>query len=100
MLVTDAANKELTSRAERIRAALTSSFAPEQLEVEDESARHKGHAGASPAGETHFRILIVSARFAGMNRIARHRAVTDALATEFASGLHALSIKASTVGEG
>lgn len=89
-----AADKELTSRKERIRAALTTRFAPSSLDVTDESDRHLGHAGARPEGETHYRVRIVSAAFTGMTRVARHRAVTDALAGEFASGLHALSIDA------
>ncbi len=89
-----AADKELTSRKERIRAALTSRFSPESLDVIDESDRHAGHAGARPEGETHFRVRIVSVAFANMTRVARHRAVTDALAAEFAGGLHALSIDA------
>lgn len=91
-----AANKELTSRKERIRASLTTRFAPEALEVIDESDRHIGHAGASPTGETHFRVRITARAFADLSRIDRHRAVTDALAGEFASGLHALSIDAQT----
>jgi BolA protein len=89
-----AADKELTSRKERIRAALTSRFAPSLLEVIDDSDRHAGHASARPEGETHFRVRIVSAAFAGQSRVARHRAVTDALTDEFARGLHALSIDA------
>lgn len=89
-----AADKELTSRKERIAASLTRRFAPEALDVIDESDRHAGHAGAAPGGETHFRVRIVSAAFAGQTRVARHRAVTDALAAEFAGGLHALSINA------
>ncbi len=94
MCVTATANKELTGRKERIRASLTSSFAPIALEVIDESDRHAGHAGAAPEGETHFNVKIVSAAFAGQSRVARHRAITAALADEFASGLHALSIDA------
>lgn len=89
-----AANKELTGRKERIRASLTARFAPEALDVIDESDRHSGHAGARPEGETHFRVRITAAAFAGMTRVARHRAITDALADEFAGGLHALSIDA------
>ena len=69
------------------------------LEVVDESDRHAGHAGASPAGETHFRVAIVAAAFEGMNRVSRHRAVTSALATEFETGLHALSIQANSPSE-
>ncbi|MBL8559149.1 MAG: BolA family transcriptional regulator [Hyphomonadaceae bacterium] len=89
-----AANKELTGRKERIRASLTARFSPDVLDVIDESAKHHGHAGARPEGETHFRVRITAAAFAGMTRVARHRAVTDALADEFAGGLHALSIDA------
>jgi BolA protein len=94
MCVSETANKELTSRKERIVASLTASFAPTVLEVIDESRRHAGHAGARPEGETHFRVRIVAAAFAGMNLVARHRAVNAALADEFAQGLHALSIDA------
>jgi BolA protein len=77
-----------------MRAALTIRFAPQALDIVDESDRHAGHAGASAAGETHFRVRIVSRAFAGLARVARHRAVMDALAGEFAGGLHALSIDA------
>lgn len=94
MCVTEAANKELTSRFERIRASLTTRFAPTALEVIDESHKHAGHAGAKPEGETHFTVKIVAPAFAGLTRVARHRAVTAALAVEFDTGLHALSIDA------
>jgi len=94
MCVMAAANKELTGRKERIRASLTTRFAPIALEVSDESDKHHGHAGARPEGETHFRVRITAPEFAGLTRVARHRAITDALAAEFASGLHALSIDA------
>lgn len=98
--MTATANKELTGRKERIRASLTTGFAPVALDVVDESDRHAGHAGASPRGETHFTVKIVSAAFAGQSRVARHRAVTAALAHEFQTGLHALSIDAKAPGEG
>jgi BolA family transcriptional regulator, general stress-responsive regulator len=94
MGVSGSANKELTSRSERIRASLTARFAPTVLEVLDESGRHAGHAGAAPGGETHFKVRIVAEAFRDMSRIARHRAVSDALASEFDTGLHALSIDA------
>lgn len=83
------------SRRKRIHKTLISAFAPDDLEVIDDSARHAGHAGASPEGETHFNVRIVSAAFAGLSRVAMQRAVMDALKSEFESGLHALSIKAS-----
>lgn len=82
----------MTSRQDRIRTALVQAFEPARIEVEDESARHAGHAGAAPGGETHYRVMLVSSRFAGMSRVARSRAVHEVLAAEFASGLHALSL--------
>ncbi|MEO9971048.1 MAG: BolA family protein [Hyphomonadaceae bacterium] len=82
------------TREMRIRDTLTRIFAPEALEVTDDSARHAGHAGAAPEGETHFNVRITSSQFAGMSRVARQRAINKALAEEFDTGLHALSIKA------
>jgi BolA protein len=86
--------QELTSRAERMKAALTAAFSPELLEIDDESHLHHGHAGAAPGGETHHAVRIKAPAFAGLSRVAKHRAVNAALAAEFASGLHALSIQA------
>ena len=80
------------SRQSRIVGILTEAFTPQRLEVEDDSARHAGHAGAGAGGETHFNVRMASAAFEGMNRVARSRAVNDALAGEFAEGLHALSL--------
>jgi stress-induced morphogen len=82
----------MSPRAERIHAALTQGFAPLRLEVVDDSHRHAGHAGARPEGETHYSVLLVSEAFTGMNRVARSRAVHEALASEFAGGLHALAL--------
>ena len=82
-------------RSQRIHDSLTQSFAPLELDVVDNSHLHAGHAGASPEGETHYTVTIVSDAFAGMNRVAMRRAVMDALKSEFDTGLHALSIKAS-----
>jgi BolA protein len=79
---------------ERITRTLTEAFRPVSLEVVDESDRHKGHAGARPGGESHFRIRITAEAFRGMNRVAMHRAVNEALAREFDAGLHALAIEA------
>lgn len=103
------ADKELTanktapaansSRAERIATKLNAVFAPGLLEVVDESAKHKGHAGARPEGETHFQVTMESSQFAGMIRIARQRLVNDALKAEFDAGLHALSLKLKAPGE-
>lgn len=82
-------------RSQRIHNTLEAAFSPQLLEVVDDSARHAGHAGASEAGETHYNVRIVSPIFAGQSRVAMQRAVMDALKSEFESGLHALSIKAS-----
>lgn len=85
------------TRQARIYTILTEAFAPEVLVVVDDSARHAGHAGASPAGETHYNIVIKSAAFEGQSRVAMQRAIMQALQSEFTTGLHALSIKASTI---
>jgi BolA protein len=71
---------------------LVNAFAPVELDVEDESASHRGHAGARPEGETHFRVRIVSESFRGLNRVARQRAVYAVLADELKSRVHALSL--------
>ena len=96
----------MTNRTDRIRATLTSAFAPELLELKDDSAKHANHAhrmsepGHAPAvGETHYRLAMISAKFAGMNRVARSRAVHEALDAEFKSGLHALALDLKAPGE-
>jgi BolA protein len=86
--------QELTSRAERIRAALQAAFSPDLLEIVDESHLHHGHAGAAPGGETHYAVHIRADALAGLSRLAKHRAINDTLKAEFASGLHALAIRA------
>ncbi len=73
---------------------LSAKFAPTHLEVIDESDRHQGHAGSRPGGETHFRVRIATADFAGKTRLAQHRAVMEALDAELRGGVHALAIEA------
>lgn len=82
--------------AERIREKLTQALAPSELVIEDESARHAGHAGARPEGETHFRVTIVSSAFAGATRIERQRRVYALLAEELSERVHALALRAQT----
>ena len=82
--------------ADDIRAKLSAAFTPEALTVTDESARHAGHAGARPGGETHFDVRIVSAQFDGLSRVERQRRIYAALDAQFKRGLHALSLKALT----
>ena len=84
---------------EAIQQKLTSTFAPTRLEIEDDSARHHGHAGARPEGESHFNVVIESQAFAGTPKVARQRMVYQALAEELAGPLHALSVKALAPGE-
>jgi BolA protein len=85
-----------------MRAKLTAAFAPDLLDIENDSARHAGHAGAREAGntgESHFSVTIVSSAFAGAGRVMRQRMVYDVLAAELAGPIHALSVKARAPGE-
>jgi BolA family transcriptional regulator, general stress-responsive regulator len=82
-----------------IREKLTQAFAPTRLEVINESHLHAGHRNSPGTGESHFRVMIVSAAFAGASRVARHRAVNDVLAAELKSKVHALAIKTFAPGE-
>jgi BolA family transcriptional regulator, general stress-responsive regulator len=68
---------------------------PESLEIVDESSRHAGHEGAKGGGG-HYRLTIVSRRFAGQPARARHRMVYDALGALMQKEIHALAIKACT----
>lgn len=82
-----------------ITEKLRKAFAPQRLEIEDESHRHAGHAGHRPGGETHFRIHIVAEAFRGKSRLERHRLINATLAAELSGGVHALAIHASAPGE-
>jgi len=82
-------------RVEAIRAAIEAALAPRSLVVVDDSARHAGHAGARD-GRGHFNVEVVSDAFAGLNPIARHRAVYAALGEMMTTDIHALSIRART----
>lgn len=83
----------------RMRRNLTQALSPTRLEIVDDSARHVGHAGARPGGESHFHLDIQSAAFAGLGRLERHRLVYAALGDALAGPVHALSIKALAPGE-
>jgi len=73
---------------------LQTAFAPQLLEVIDESHFHAGHSGARPGGETHYRVKISAAAFSGKTRVAIHRMINEALADDLSSGVHALAIEA------
>jgi BolA protein len=79
----------------KIRTLLSEALKPLHLEVENESHMHSVPAGS----ESHFRVLVVSAQFEGLSRVARQRLVNDALKDVFASGLHALAQKTLTPNE-
>jgi BolA protein len=76
-----------------IVAKLSDQFAPNHLEVLDESERHRGHAGWREGGETHFRVRIASHRLDGLGRLGQHRAVMQALDAELKGRVHALVIE-------
>lgn len=78
---------------DEIRRKLTEAFAPERLEVLDESERHRGHAGYQEGGQSHFRVSIAAKGFRGQSRIARHRAVHDALGPDLIGRIHALALE-------
>ena len=86
--------------AELIRSKLQDAFQPSSLEVIDDSAKHAGHAGARPDGETHFTVRITSAAFEGLSRVDRQRRVYDVLKAEMApDGVHALALSTHAPGE-
>ncbi|WPZ34987.1 BolA family protein [Thalassobaculum sp. OXR-137] len=78
--------------AEIMQNKLQTAFSPTALEIVDESHLHAGHMGARPEGETHFRVTIVSAAFAGAGRVQRHRMVHEVLADELRDRVHALAL--------
>ncbi len=78
---------------------LTAAFSPLELTITDDSAKHKGHAGAPEGGESHFTVRIVADSFTEQSRVARQRQVNQVLAEELAGPVHALSIRALTPAE-
>ena len=94
------------NRADRLTVTLTAAFMPAVLRVTDDSAHHAGHVGAQGSagqgdvGQTHYSVLLVSEAFRGVSRVARSRAVHEALANEFGpvetGGMHALALTLRT----
>lgn len=82
-----------SERVARIRERLEAALSPEMLEIDDESHKHVGHAGARD-GRGHFACTIVSAAFEGTSPLERHRMVYDALGDLMLSDIHALTIRA------
>jgi len=83
--------------ADDIQRELQAALQPDLLEVQDDSHLHAGHAGAREG--RHFSIRIISPRFEGLSRVARHRLVYDALHSLIPRGIHALAIEARAPGE-
>ena len=80
------------TRSEKIRDRLTRAFAPHHLEVIDESESHRGHAGYQDGGESHFRVVIAAELLSPLSRIARHRAVHEAIGMDLMNEIHALAL--------
>ena len=83
--------------AQDIDAALAAALQPTLLEEQDDSHLHAGHAGAREG--RHFSVRVVSQRFNGLSRLARHRLVYDAVASLIPRGIHAMAIDARAPGE-
>lgn len=78
---------------DRIRKTLQT-LSPAELEVIDDSEKHRGHGGWREGGDTHFTVRIRATAFNGLSRVECHRRINAMLADEFARGLHALAIDA------
>lgn len=76
---------------DELQARLTAAFAPEVLEIQDDSEKHRGHGGWREGGETHFAVTIRAAGLAGLSRVERHRAVHRALG-DLTARIHALAL--------
>lgn len=81
------------NRLEKIRARLIETLSPSVCQLEDDSASHRGHAGAASGGG-HYNLRLVSARFEGLNLVARHRLVYDSVRDMMQSEIHAIAITA------
>jgi BolA protein len=83
----------------RLREKLMVALEPTRLDIVNESELHAGHRSSPNTGESHFRILIVSPRFAGVSRVGRHRLVNEAIADELSGRIHALALSTYAPGE-
>ncbi|XLZ71534.1 BolA family protein [Massilia sp. SR12] len=80
-------------RLAKIRERLEAALAPQEIELDDESALHAGHAGAASGGG-HYRLKIVSHKFEGVKLVMRHRLVYDSVHDMMHKEIHALAITA------
>jgi BolA family transcriptional regulator, general stress-responsive regulator len=81
---------------DRLETKLKEHLVPTRLLIVDDSARHAGHAGAHPGGESHFNVTVVSNAFEGLTRVKRQQMVYAILAEELKGPVHALSLKTLT----
>ena len=81
-----------------MRTKLQAAFDPAELEITDDSEKHRGHGGWREGGETHFSVRIVADAFAGKSRVERQRMVYRVLADEMAGPVHALALDVSAPG--
>lgn len=80
------------SKRQEIEDSLKRAFAPRELEVVDDTESHRGHAGFTEGVESHFNVMIRAETFKGMNRLARHRAIHNALGADLIARIHALAL--------
>ena len=78
--------------ADTIAQKLTKALMPEEIDVQDVSHKHAGHAGWREGGGTHFEVTIKAAAFAGKSRLQRHRMVNEILADDLVGSIHALEL--------
>jgi len=83
----------------RIRESLTLALEPLHLDVVNESHLHAGHRSSPGTGDSHFRLLVISAKFAGLSRVARQRLVNQALSPLMGKPIHALAMQTLAPGE-
>ncbi|HVJ32552.1 MAG TPA: BolA family protein [Terriglobia bacterium] len=85
--------------ADRLERKLREAFQPESLRIIDQTNEHHGHAAWRESGETHFRVEITAANFAGKSRVERQRQIYAVLAEDMDNPVHALSLVAKAPGE-
>jgi BolA protein len=83
------------SITDEMRDKLQTAFQPRVLRIIDDSEAHRGHAGYKEGGESHFNVIIEDPVFEPMSRIARHRAIHEALGKDLVSRIHALALQVS-----
>lgn len=83
----------------QLREKLMIGLKPVRIDVINESEKHAGHRSSPGTGESHFRVLVVSEKFAGVSRVDRHRMVNQLIAAELAGGVHALALSTYAPGE-